>query len=66
MIIIKVYVQRFIISVISVYAPQYGLDNCQEDDFYDSFIDVVRTWGEKEIVVIVGYFNGHVGSNPEN
>ena len=46
-------------------SPQYGLDDSQKNDFYDSLINVVRKLREKEIVVIPGDFNGHVGSNPE-
>ena len=42
MIFIKVLVQRIIISVISVYVPQCGLDNSQKNNFYDSFINVVK------------------------
>ena len=41
MIVNKVLVQRIIISLIfdlTVYAPQYGLNNSQKDDFYDSLI----------------------------
>ena len=58
--------QGIIISVISVYAPQCGLDDSHKDDFYDSLINVVRMLGEKKSVVIAGDCNGHVGSNPEN
>ena len=50
MIVNKVLVQRIIISLISdltVYVPQYGLDDSQKDDFYDSLINVVKKLGEK-------------------
>ena len=53
MITIKVLVQG-IISLILVYAPQYGLDDSQ------------LKLQEKDIVVAAGFLNGHVGSNPEN
>ena len=42
MIVIKIFVQGIIISVISVYVPQFGLDNIQKDDFYDSLINIVK------------------------
>ena len=45
------------------YTPQCGLDDSQKDNFYESFINVVRKLGEKGIVVIGGYLNGHLGSN---
>ena len=50
MIVNKVFAQKIIISLISdltVYAPQCGLDYSQKDDFYGSFINVVRKLGEK-------------------
>ena len=51
-------VQGIIISVISVYAQQCGLDNSRKDDFYSTLIDVARKFGGKEIVIIARYFNG--------
>ena len=42
MIVNKVLVQRIIISLISdltLYAPQYGLNNSQKDDFYGILIN---------------------------
>ena len=51
-------VQRIIISVISVYAQQCGLDNSRKDDFYDTLINIARKFEEKEIVIIARYFNG--------
>ena len=48
------------------YNPQSGLD-IHKDDFYDNLINVVRTSGEKEIVVIIiGDFNVHGGHNAED
>ena len=32
-------------------------------DFYDNFIKIGKTLGEKDTVVIVGDSNGHTGSN---
>ena len=46
----QVFVQRIIISLISdltVYAPQCGLDYSQKGDFYDGLINIVRKLGEK-------------------
>ena len=36
MIVIKWLVQGIIISVISVYTPKWGLNNCLKDHFYDN------------------------------
>ena len=36
-----------IISVVSVYAPHWGLDDSPKDYFYDSLINVVRKLDRK-------------------
>lgn len=46
-------------SDLSFHARKCGLDDSQEDDFYDSLTSAVRMLGEKEIAVIAGGFNGH-------
>ena len=46
---IKLLVQGIIILVISVYAPQCGLDDSKKDDFYYSLINAARKLGKKEI-----------------
>ena len=62
-VVIKLLVQRIIVSLISVYAPQCGLNDCQKDNFYSSLINRVRTLGQKEILVIIRLFVVHVESN---
>ena len=37
------------ISVVSVYAPRCGLDDCIKDKFCDELLDVVSKLGEKVI-----------------
>ena len=66
MIVNKVLVQRIIISVNSVHAPQCSSVDSQKHDFYESLINVVIKLGEKEIVVIAGFLMFMFGSNPEN
>lgn len=39
MVVFKVLIQGIIISVMLVYAPQFGLDDSQKDDLYDSLTD---------------------------
>ena len=51
-----IYAQR---SVISVYAPQCGLNESQKDDFYDSLINIARKFGEKETVLKTRDFEDH-------
>lgn len=48
-----------------LYGPQSNLDNTPKDDFNGILINVKTFW-EKEIVVITGGFNEHVGCNPES
>ena len=58
----NVFVQRIIISLISdltVYAAQRGLDDSQKDDTYGIFINAVRTLRQKYILVIAGDFTGY-------
>ena len=66
MILIKALVQRIIISVISFYVPQCGLDDIQKYMFHDSVINIVRTLRGKEIFVIAVDFNGHSGHNAKD
>ena len=67
MIVIKVLVQRIIISLTSdltAYAPQCGLDDSQKD-FHDSLINAVWKLVETKISIIAGEFIGHVENDPE-
>ena len=50
-------------SVVSGYASQCNLDDTQNDNFYDSFVHVLRKLGEKKIIVVLGDFNDHIGHN---
>ena len=63
MIVIKALVRGIITSIISVYAPQPGFDDSLKDHFHDIFGSVVGKLGEKEIAVIAGDFNDHIGIN---
>ena len=54
-----------IISVISNYATQCGLDDSQKDNFNDSLINSRRI-GKVEIVVKAGDFTGHFESNADD
>ena len=48
-IVINVLIQRIIVSVISVYAPQCRLAESQKDDFYYSRNYVVRNLGQRKL-----------------
>lgn len=52
MIVMKVLVQKSIISVISIYFLHCGFSDSQKDDFYVKFTTVNGIMGKKEIVII--------------
>ena len=56
-IIVKVLAQGIVISVISVYAPQCGVDDRQKDDFYNSFIVVIAGKSESRALTFQIFFN---------
>ena len=58
---IKLMLDGSIFTIVSVYAPQCGLDAAKKDSFYDGLTDITSGFGEKEFVVVAGDFNGHVG-----
>ena len=60
-ILIKLAVSKTMLSVVCVYAPQCGLSDTAKEQFYDSLISVVSKLSEKEMVVVAGNLNGHVG-----
>ena len=59
--LIKLLIGESIVTVLSVYAPQTGLDESAKDAFYDSLQTVISTIPDKEIVIPCGDWNGHVG-----
>ena len=65
MIVIKVLVQTIIISIISAYTPQSGLNDSQKNHFYNSLINVVRNLWKKETEVIADGLSGDLGSNAD-
>ena len=58
---IKLAIDNRIITVLSCYAPQVGLDNIIKDTFYDQLQDTVRKVGADETLVICGDLNCHIG-----
>ena len=57
---IKFAIENNIITVLSCYAPQVGLDKTK-DAFYDRLNSTVNKVSAAETLVICGNFNGHVG-----
>ena len=62
-ILLKIVMGESILSFISAYAPQQGLDESVKDTFYDLTQDIVMKIPEKELVFPCGDWNGHIGQN---
>ena len=58
---IKLLVGEVVLTVLSVYAPQTGLEESTKDAFYESLQTVISELPDKEIVIPCGDWNGHVG-----
>jgi hypothetical protein len=63
--VVKIAVNREVLNVVSVYAPQAGREECEKESFYDALDDVVAGVGKGEILLVGGDFNGHVGKEVE-
>ena len=59
--LIKLLVGEAVLMVLSVYAPQTGLEESTKDAFYDSLQTVISELPDKEIVIPCRDWNGHVG-----
>ncbi|CAN6703671.1 unnamed protein product [Malus baccata var. baccata] len=55
-----------LINVISVYAPQVGLDTSLKEKFWEDLEDLVQGIAQTEKVFIGGDLNGHVGKETGN
>ena len=62
---LKLIVGESVVSVLSVYAPQSGLNDSVKDAFYDDLLPVVSNMGDKELVIVTGDLNGHVGNTAD-
>ncbi len=63
--LIKLLVGKTVVTVLSAYAPQSGLDDTVKVAFYDELHDVVAKVGESEMLVQCGDFNGHIGHSSD-
>ena len=59
--LIKLLLGEAVLTVLSAYAPQTGLEESTKDAFYDSLQTVISELPDKEIVIPCGDWNGHVG-----
>ena len=59
--LVKIIMGESIVAVLSVYAPQVGLDDQCKDAFYDDLRSTVSKLGDKEFIIACGDWNGHIG-----
>ena len=61
--LIKLILSDETINVISVYAPQIGLDDTSKQQFWEDLDIVMQGIPTEENIFIGGDFNGHVGNS---
>ena len=59
--LIKLLLGEAVLTVLSVYAPQTGLEESTKDAFYGSLQTVISKLPDKEIFIPCGDLNGHIG-----
>ena len=64
-IVVKFLIGKRIVTAVSVYTPQCGLSEEEKDKFYDELIAVTSKFGDNELVIVGGDFNGHEGMPSE-
>ena len=62
-IVLKLIVGKATYSFVSVYAPQVGLPVADKDRFYDQLQSVIAALPASEIKIVLGDWNGHVGTD---
>ena len=64
--LVRIVVGEEIISIVSAYGPQVGLDEQVKCEFWDNLGDLMRTISDDEKVFLSGDFNGHIGRDADN
>ena len=63
LLILKILVGKKVLTIVSPYAPQQGLNEEAKDLFYASLTEHVSKIEEKDMLIIAGDLNGHVGKS---
>ena len=58
---VKLQANKRTVVAVSTFAPQQRLTNDEKDHFYGSIIVLIASINEKDMVIIGGDLNGHVG-----
>ena len=59
---IRIMIEKSIIRIFSVYAPQTGLPKLQKEKFYSDLLTQTALTPKEEFPLICGDLNGHVGN----
>lgn len=59
--LLKILIGKQVLSVISAYAPQQGLSDEAKESFYADLVLLTSKIDQKEIIILGGDLNGHVG-----
>ena len=62
---VKLVIGKWIVNIVSAYAPQVGLKAEENDDFWDIFIIVLSGIPKQESIFIGSDMNGHVGRDAD-
>ena len=54
---------KHIYIIVSVYAPQSSLPNAEKDEFYDELFPIVAAISTKDILILLGDWDGHVSKS---
>ena len=66
LILVKLIIGECLVSVISAYAPQAGRTEEEKDDFWEQLTGLCMTISDREMIMIGGDLNGHVGERCES
>ena len=66
LIMVKLLLEKKVVSVISGYAPQPGCSDEEKDEFWVDFEEIVLRVPDTESLVVGGDLNGHIGKKPRH
>ena len=58
---LKMLINKTLVNVTCIYAPQVGLANDDKDAFYEQLLTCPYSVKDSETHIVAGDFNGHVG-----
>ena len=61
LITVRLLVDNVTVTIFSCYVPQQGLTDAEKYDFYEKSLQLASSVDEKDILLVTGDLNGHVG-----